>query len=138
MAYVSLFFSALIAATVFPAQSEMVLVYLVQQAAHPVWALVVVASIGNVLGAVINYALGYSVHRFKDRRWFPASPKQMDRAQAFYAKWGRYSLLASWVPIIGDPITVVAGVLRDRFLVFLILVAIAKSGRYVVLAYAFA
>ena len=62
----------------------------------------------------------------------------MDRAQAFYAKWGRYSLLASWVPIIGDPITVVAGVLRDRFLVFLILVAIAKSGRYVVLAYAFA
>jgi membrane protein YqaA with SNARE-associated domain len=138
MAYVSLFFSALIAATVFPAQSEMVLVYLVQQAAHPVWALVVVASIGNVLGAVINYALGYSVHRFKDRRWFPASPKQMDRAQAFYAKWGRYSLLASWVPIIGDPITVVAGVLRDRFFVFLILVAIAKSGRYVVLAYAFA
>ncbi|NBQ27008.1 MAG: DedA family protein [Rhodobacteraceae bacterium] len=138
MAYVSLFFSALIAATVFPAQSEMVLVYLVQQAAHPVWALVVVASIGNVLGSVINYALGYSVHRFKDRRWFPASPKQMDRAQAFYAKWGRYSLLASWVPIIGDPITVVAGVLRDRFLVFLILVAIAKSGRYVVLAYAFA
>jgi len=138
MAYVSLFFSALIAATVFPAQSEMVLVYLVQQAAHPVWALVVVASIGNVLGSVINYALGYSVHRFKDRRWFPASPKQMDRAQAFYAKWGRYSLLASWVPIIGDPITVVAGVLRDRFLVFLLLVAIAKSGRYVVLAYAFA
>jgi membrane protein YqaA with SNARE-associated domain len=138
MAYVSLFFSALVAATVFPAQSEMVLVYLVQQAAHPVWALVVVASIGNVLGSVINYALGYSVHRFKDRRWFPASPKQMDRAQAFYAKWGRYSLLASWVPIIGDPITVVAGVLRDRFLVFLILVAIAKSGRYVVLAYAFA
>ena len=138
MAYLSLFFSALIAATVFPAQSEMVLVYLVQQAAHPVWALVVVASIGNVLGSVINYALGYSVHRFKDRRWFPASPKQMDRAQAFYAKWGRYSLLASWVPIIGDPITVVAGVLRDRFLIFLILVAIAKSGRYVVLAYAFA
>jgi len=138
MAYVSLFFSALIAATVFPAQSEMVLVYLVQQAAHPVWALVVVASIGNVLGSVINYALGYSVHRFKDSRWFPASPKQMDRAQAFYAKWGRYSLLASWVPIIGDPITVVAGVLRDRFLIFLILVAIAKSGRYVVLAYAFA
>ena len=138
MAYLSLFFSALIAATVFPAQSEMVLLYLVQQAAHPVWALVVVASIGNVLGSVINYALGYSVHRFKDRRWFPASPKQMDRAQAFYAKWGRYSLLASWVPIIGDPITVVAGVLRDRFLVFLILVAIAKSGRYVVLAYAFA
>ena len=138
MAYVSLFFSALIAATVFPAQSEMVLVYLVQQAAHPVWALVVVASIGNVLGSVINFALGYSVHRFKDRRWFPASPKQMDRAQAFYAKWGRYSLLASWVPIIGDPITVVAGVLRDRFLIFLILVAIAKSGRYVVLVYAFA
>ncbi len=138
MAYLSLFFSALIAATVFPAQSEMVLLYLVQQAAHPVWALVVVASIGNVLGSVINYALGYSVHRFKDRRWFLASPKQMDRAQTFYAKWGRYSLLASWVPIIGDPITVVAGVLHDRFLVFLILVAIAKSGRYVVLAYAFA
>jgi len=132
--YISLFLSAFFAATIFPAQSELVLLYLLQDRSNSVVLLLLVATVGNVLGAVVNYGLGYYVHRFKDRRWFPASPQQLEKAQRVYARWGRYSLLASWVPIIGDPITVVAGVLRDRFTVFLALVTVAKAGRYLVLA----
>jgi membrane protein YqaA with SNARE-associated domain len=132
--YISLFLSAFFAATIFPAQSELVLLYLLQDRSNSVVLLLLVATVGNVLGAVVNYGLGYYVHRFKDRRWFPASPQQLEKAQRAYARWGRYSLLASWVPIIGDPITVVAGVLRDRFTVFLALVTVAKAGRYLVLA----
>ena len=134
MIYISLFLSAFFAATIFPAQSELVLLYLLQDRSNSVVVLLVAATVGNVLGAVVNYGLGYYVHRFKDRRWFPASPQQLEKAQRVYARWGRYSLLASWVPIIGDPITVVAGVLRDRFTVFLALVTVAKAGRYLVLA----
>lgn len=134
MIYISLFLSAFFAATIFPAQSELVLLYLLQDRSNSVVLLLLVATVGNVLGAVVNYGLGYYVHRFKDRRWFPASPQQLEKAQRVYARWGRYSLLASWVPIIGDPITVVAGVLRDRFTVFLALVTVAKAGRYLVLA----
>lgn len=134
MIYISLFLSAFFAATIFPAQSELVLLYLLQDRSNSVVLLLVAATVGNVLGAVVNYGLGYYVHRFKDRRWFPASPQQLEKAQRAYARWGRYSLLASWVPIIGDPITVVAGVLRDRFTVFLALVTVAKAGRYLVLA----
>ena len=134
MIYISLFLSAIFAATIFPAQSELVLLYLLQDRSNSVVLLLLVATVGNVLGAVVNYGLGYYVHRFKDRRWFPASPQQLEKAQRAYARWGRYSLLASWVPFIGDPITVVAGVLRDRFTVFLALVTVAKAGRYLVLA----
>ena len=134
MIYISLFLSAFFAATIFPAQSELVLLYLLQDRSNSVIFLLLVATVGNVLGAVVNYGLGYYVHRFKDRRWFPASPQQLEKAQRAYARWGRYSLLASWVPFIGDPITVVAGVLRDRFTVFLALVTVAKAGRYLVLA----
>ena len=134
MIYISLFLSAFFAATIFPAQSELVLLYLLQDRSNSVVLLLLVATVGNVLGAVVNYGLGYYVHRFNDRRWFPASPQQLEKAQRAYARWGRYSLLASWVPIIGDPITVVAGVLRDRFTVFLALVTVAKAGRYLVLA----
>lgn len=134
MIYISLFLSAFFAATIFPAQSELVLLYLLQDRSNSVVLLLLVATVGNVLGAVVNYGLGYYVHRFKDRRWFPASPQQLEKAQRAYARWGRYSLLASWVPFIGDPITVVAGVLRDRFTVFLALVTVAKAGRYLVLA----
>lgn len=134
IAYLSLFTAAFVAATILPAQSEMVLVYLITQGTHAVVALVAVATVGNVLGSVVNYGLGRYVHKFHNRPWFPASPDQMRRAERFYAKWGRYSLLASWVPIIGDPLTVVAGVLRDRMVPFLIIVTLAKAGRYIVLA----
>ncbi|MFU0503822.1 YqaA family protein [Pseudaminobacter sp. NGMCC 1.201702] len=133
LALTGLFAIAFVAATILPAQSEAAMVGL-QLAGYPVVLLVVVASVGNTLGAVVNWALGRGVERFKDRRWFPVSPASLDRASAWYRKWGRWSLLLSWAPLGGDALTVAAGVLREPFWSFLALVAIAKTGRYVVLA----
>jgi membrane protein YqaA with SNARE-associated domain len=133
IAYSGLFLSALVAATVLPAQSEAVLAALVLAGEQPIWALVLVASVGNVLGSVINWLLGRGLVTFRDKPWFPASPAALARAEGLYKRHGRWSLLLSWVPIIGDPITVVAGVLRESIWVFLALVTVAKVGRYVVL-----
>lgn len=132
--YAGLFFTALAAATILPMQSETVLIGLLFTDSYPVWTLVVVASVGNVLGSVINWLLGRSVERFRDRTWFPVGATALDRAQRWYRRYGRWSLLLSWAPIIGDPLTVVAGVLREPFLIFLILVTLAKVGRYLALA----
>lgn len=133
-AYAALFAAAFLAATVFPFQSEAVLVGLMLTGDHAVWGLVLVASVANTLGSVVNWVLGRAIHRFRDRPWFPASPTQMARAEGWYRRWGLWSLLLSWAPIIGDPLTVVAGVLRAPLLPFLLLVAMAKTGRYVTLA----
>lgn len=133
-AYGGLFLSALIAATILPAQSEIVLVTLLRSGEWSTLGLLASASIGNVLGALVNYALGRSAETFRDRRWFPASPKALHRAQDWYGRYGRWSLLLSWVPIVGDPITVAAGLLREPLWRFLLLVTIAKVGRYLVLA----
>lgn len=130
--YLGLFFAALIAATIFPGQSEAVLVGLLLTD-HSPWLLLVVASAGNILGSVCNWILGRGIERFRERRWFPARPEALQRAQRWYARYGKWSLLLSWAPVIGDPLTIVAGVMRERFLVFLLLVAIAKIGRYAVL-----
>lgn len=131
---IGLFSAALIAATLIPAQSEAILVAMLLEGAHPVWLLLVVASAGNVLGAVINWGLGRYAARFSQRRWFPVSPAQLERAAAWYRRWGYLSLLGSWLPIIGDPITVAAGVMREPFWRFALLVTIAKAARYGVLA----
>lgn len=133
-AYGSLFLAALIAATLLPAQSEALLTALVLGGAQPAVLLVAVASLGNVLGSVINWLIGRGVERFAGRRWFPASERQLLRAQASYSRYGYWSLLLAWVPIIGDPLTLVAGIMREPLWRFLILVAIGKVGRYTALA----
>lgn len=133
LTYAGLFAVALGAASILPMQSEPVLVALLLLAEQPVWALVAVASLGNTLGSCINWLLGRAVERFRDRPWFPVPPQKLARAEGWYARWGRWSLLMSWAPIIGDPLTVMAGVLREPFWTFLLLVAIAKTGRYIVL-----
>ncbi len=134
LTYLGLFAAAFGAASLLPMQSEPLLVALLLLAEQPAWALVLVASIGNTLGSCLNWLLGRWVEHYRDRRWFPVPPAMLTRAEGWYHRWGRWSLLLSWAPIIGDPLTVIAGVLRERFLVFLILVAIAKTGRYLVLA----
>lgn len=134
LATLGLFLSALLAASILPMQSEAVLVALLLQAEQPVVWLVCVATLGNVLGSVLNWLLGRVLLRFQDRRWFPASPQQLARAEGWYARYGRWSLLASWLPVVGDPLTVVAGVMRTPLGSFLILVTIAKGARYIVLA----
>ena len=132
-AYLGLFLSALGAATLLPLQSESLLVALLLGGAHPAWALVLVASLGNVLGSLLNWWLGLSIEHYRDKRWFPVSPERLQQAQTWYARYGRWSLLLSWLPVIGDPLTLVAGVMRERLWVFVLIVSLAKTGRYLVL-----
>jgi membrane protein YqaA with SNARE-associated domain len=129
-----LFGSAFVAATLLPLQSEAVLVALLVAGAQGPGLLIAVATAGNVLGSVVNWLLGRYLLRFRGRRWFPVSERQLVRAQGWYGRYGRWSLLASWLPVVGDPLTLVAGVMRERFWVFLLLVTAAKAGRYGVLA----
>ena len=133
-AYTALFLAAFLAATIVPAQSEAVLVGLILAEDQPVVLLLLVATTGNVLGSVVNWLLGRFIEHFRNRPWFPVSADKLGRAEAWYRRFGIWSLLLSWVPIIGDPLTVVAGVLRTPFLTFLALVTLAKAGRYAVLA----
>lgn len=133
-AYLALFLAAFLAATIVPAQSEAVLVGLILAGDQPLGTLLLVATLGNVLGSVVNWLLGRFIEHFRDRPWFPVAPDKLASVEAWYRRFGIWSLLLSWVPIIGDPLTVVAGVLRTPFLTFLVLVTIAKAGRYAVLA----
>jgi membrane protein YqaA with SNARE-associated domain len=97
-------------------------------------ALVGVATAGNVLGSLVNWALGRFFSEFRDHRWFPIGDRSFGRASDWYRRYGVWSLLLSWLPIIGDPLTVVAGALRVDLLRFLILVSIGKAARYVFVA----
>ena len=115
-------------------QSEAVLVALLLAGDQPAWLLVVVASVGNTLGAMVNWWLGRQVDRFRDRPWFPVPPAALDRATGWYRRWGYWSLGLSWAPIIGDPLTLVAGVLGEPLWRFTLLVGIAKTCRYAALA----
>ena len=133
-AYPALFLSAFGAATLLPLQSEAVLVALLLAGQHPLWALLLVATLGNVLGSWVNWLLGRSIEHYRERRWFPVSPTRLQQAQGWYARYGRWSLLLSWMPVIGDPLTLVAGVMRERLWVFLAIVTLAKASRYAVLA----
>ncbi len=133
-AYGAMFASAFLAATVFPAQSELVLIGFLTAGEHSVAGMLLVASIGNVLGSVVNYYLGIGLQSFRARRWFPASEAQLAQAQAFYRRWGRWSLLLAWTPVIGDPLTVIAGVMREPLWSFLVLVTLSKVSRYLALA----
>ena len=130
----TLFGAAFGAATLLPFQSEVVFVAFQIRESAPIWALVLVASVGNIGGSLVNYAMGRGIERFRGKRWFPVSDAQLDRAQLWYNRWGLWSLLLSWAPF-GDAITVVAGVLRTPLWAFLLLVSIAKTGRYIVLAW---
>ncbi|SAL75215.1 membrane protein-like protein [Caballeronia choica] len=132
--YGSLFIVALVAATIFPLQSEALLVGLLLHGGHPAWLLVAVASVGNIAGSTINWVLGRSIEQFRDRRWFPIKPAALERAERWYRRYGRWTLLLSWTPVIGDPLTMIAGVLREPLASFLLIVAIAKTARYVVVA----
>lgn len=129
-----LFATAFAAATVLPMQSEALLVALLLKTEYWPWLLVAVASAGNILGACLNWWLGKFMERFKGRWWFPVSEAALMRAQNRYHRYGKWSLLLSWVPFIGDPLTVIAGVMKEKFITFVSLVAVAKAGRYTAIA----
>ena len=131
MSYLLLFLSAFGAATLLPLQSEAVLMTLLIQGLSNPFYLILVATIGNVLGSCVNWWLGLKIEHFKDKKWFPVSEKNMLKAEKIYQKYGFWSLLLSWTPIIGDPITLIAGLMKENFWRFLLIVTIAKGGRYV-------
>ncbi|MDQ3202204.1 MAG: DedA family protein [Pseudomonadota bacterium] len=133
-AYIGLFFAAFGAATLLPLQSEALLVGLLLSDQYWLWLLLTVATLGNVLGSLVNWWLGQRVERFRERRWFPVSPANLDRARVHYQRYGHWSLLLSWLPIIGDPLTLIAGVMREPLGRFLLIVTLAKGARYGVLA----
>jgi membrane protein YqaA with SNARE-associated domain len=132
--YAGLFFAALLSATILPFQSEVVLFGMLLTHHYSAVALVLVASLGNILGSCLNWLMGRFLARFEDRPWFPLRRDKIEKAEGWYHRYGRWSLLLSWVPVIGDPLTIVAGVLREPFPVFLALVSIAKIGRYLAVA----
>jgi len=128
--YIGLFLSAFLAATLLPLSSEAVLAALSQARGFDAVALLAVATLGNTLGAAVNWALGRFCLRWRDRAWFPFSPRQLDRAAGWFGRYGLWSLLFAWAPVVGDPLTFAAGVLQVRFAPFLILVGLGKGARY--------
>lgn len=133
MVYLGLFLLAFVAATLLPAQSEAALAASIVEGYAP-WLLIAAATAGNVLGSTVNWWLGRELARFGDRRWFPLKPARLERARGWYGRYGKWSLLLSWAPVIGDPLTLVAGAMREPLRVFLLLVTPAKLGRYLIVA----
>lgn len=131
-AYLGLFFSAFLAATLVPAYSEILFAGLVSAGYDPL-ALWLWASAGNTLGSAVNWGLGRYLLHFQDRRWFPFQQKNMAQAQGWFQKFGVWSLLFAWLPIGGDALTFIAGIMRVRFIVFITLTAIGKASRYAIL-----
>jgi len=125
-----LFASSFIAATIFPAGSEVVLATLNIAGDHDKFLLLTIATAGNVLGALVNWFIGYYLIKFKDKKWFPLKKKQLKKYSGIYQKWGVWSLLLAWLPFIGDPLTVMAGIFKTNIWLFLLLVTIGKASRY--------
>lgn len=110
----------------------MTLVALLSQS-YPATGLWVVATIGNTLGAAVNWVLGRYLCHFENRPWFPFKKHELHRAQGWFQRFGKWSLLLAWLPIIGDVLTFIAGIMRVHFAWFVILTAIGKGARYAVL-----
>jgi membrane protein YqaA with SNARE-associated domain len=126
------FLSAFLAATILPFSSEIVLSAVYGAKDGDAVTLWLVASTGNVLGALVNWALGRYLLHWQDRKWFPFKVHQLQRAEVWFQHYGVWTLLLAWLPLVGDPLTFIAGLLRINIWLFLILVSISKAGRYMV------
>jgi len=129
-AYVSLVLISFLAATILPLSSELALASLLNANEHNSFALIITASLGNILGAIFNWLLGFYLFKYINKKWFPFKKNQINTASVRFRKFGVWSLLFAWVPIIGDPLTFVAGILKVNFLLFLFLVSVGKISRY--------
>jgi len=133
MVYLTLFIVSFLSATLLPLGSEALLLYNMTQN-HTLFLLWLVASVGNTLGSVLNYWLGLKGEIYLEHKGHLAKDK-MKKARGFFAKYGGWTLLLSWVPIIGDPLTFIAGVFRYNFKYFVLIVFVAKSLRYAALIF---
>jgi membrane protein YqaA with SNARE-associated domain len=131
---IGLFWAAFLSATILPGSSEAALLALMALASWSTAILIGVATIGNTLGSVINWLLGLYVERWRDHPRFPVKPAEFARYRDWYQRWGVWSLLLAWVPIVGDPLTVMAGVMRTPLWLFILVTGIGKLARYLVMA----
>ena len=129
-AYLSLFIVSFLAATILPFSSEAILATYLLSETYNKFFLIFIASFGNILGSIFNWFLGVYFLKFQEKKWFPFTNTQIDRSSRWFKKYGKWSLLFAWVPIIGDPITFIAGTMRIKFLIFLLLVSFGKIMRY--------
>ena len=135
MIYLSLFAISFLAATILPFSSELSLATLIATSDYDNLLLLTVASFGNILGSLVNWALGSYSRNLTTKKWFPFKETQIERSSKWFKKFGKWSLLFAWVPVVGDPLTLVAGILRVKFIDFIILVAIGKVSRYIFVLY---
>ena len=133
--YFQLLIISFLAATILPFSSEVVLTTMYLSNSFETYLLLIFACIGNIFGSITNWYLGKKITIFQQRKWFPVSPNQLSRSQKYFQKYGLWSLLLAWVPIIGDPLTLLAGVLKVRFGIFFLLVCISKISRYIFILY---
>jgi len=120
-------------ATIIPFGSEVYFITLLSLEKYNHFILFLVASVGNVLGSLFNWICGFYINFFIKKSWFPINNKIIDRGNKLFIKYGKWSLLISWFPLIGDPITFAAGTLRYPIIPFLVLVSIGKVGRYLII-----
>ena len=135
MIYLSLFAISFLAATILPFSSELTLAGLIATSDYDNLLLLTVASFVNILGSFVNWALGSYSRNLTTKKWFPFKETQIERSSKWFRKFGKWSLLFAWVPVVGDPLTLVAGILRLKFIDFIILVAIGKVSRYLIVFY---
>ena len=135
MIYLSLFVISFLAATILPFSSELTLAGLIASSNYDNLLLLIVASLGNILGSIVNWTLGFYSRNLTSMKWFLFKDEQIKRSSNWFNKFGKWSLLFAWVPIIGDPLTLAAGLLRVKFTEFLILVSIGKVFRYFLIYY---
>ncbi len=131
MSFLLLFISAFLAATLLPFYSEIVLVTLLIEGKSPLM-LWLAATSGNTLGAGVNWVMGRYLLHFQDRSWFPFKANALDKSQRWFQRYGSWSLLFAWLPVGGDALTFIAGMMRVRLWVLLLLAGIGKGARYAV------
>ena len=128
--YLSLFTVSFLAATILPFSSELMLASMLSIENYNKTLLITFSSLGNILGSVFNWVLGFYFVKLQNKKWFPFNQEQISKSSQWFEKYGKWSLLFAWVPIIGDPLTFVAGTMKTKFFIFLILVGIGKISRY--------
>ncbi len=135
MGYLSLFVSAFLAATLLPFSSEVLLATYVLSGEYNLMWLWIWATLGNVTGSVVNWVLGRYFIQLVARSRFLFSQSEIDKAQDLFLKYGVWTLLLAWLPVVGDPLTFIAGVFRVPILLFIVLVFLGKGSRYFVVIY---
>lgn len=132
--YCSLFFTSFLASTIIPLGSEGVVVYMITKG-HNIVSVVVIASIGNYLGACTTYILGYIGRQKALEKYLKINQVEFARAEKLFTKYGSPVLLFTWLPIVGDALAAIGGIFKLNFLLFSIYVFTGKFIRYLAVAY---